>query len=234
MYNQGMAAAALAEAYAMTGDPYLRTAAQKAVNFILGAQQPSGGWDYYAEPAGRADTSVTAWQVMALCSAQQAGLNVPALAFEKSLGFIDSVTDPETFRVGYDKRWTSSDRGVDYGRTAIGLMLQLQLGRSPSSAAVRRQVRMVLSERTPAYDASWKPQDKADRLDYYYYYHATLAMYRMGGKDWETWNKAMVKTLVASQDASGAWPVDRWTKEGGKIYATALATMCLEVYYRYQ
>ncbi|HOX06425.1 MAG TPA: terpene cyclase/mutase family protein [Planctomycetota bacterium] len=234
MYNQGMATAAMAEAYAMTGDPRLRVAAQKGVNYILTAQQRSGGWDYYELPASRSDTSVTVWQVMALYSARQAGLNVPAAAFEKSLGFVDSMTDAETFRVGYDKLWTSSERGVGNGSTAIALMLQLYLGRSQSSVAVRRQSRLLLVENLPEYDQKWSPEQKEQKVDYYTTYHAALAFHRLGGKDWETWNKAMVKALRAAQESNGSWGMDKWYKQGGRIYSTALATMSLEVYYRYQ
>ena len=34
--------------------------------------------------------------------------------------------------------------------------------------------------------------------------------------------------------ARGSWdPVGPWGREGGRVYSTALCTMCLEVYYRY-
>ena len=32
----------------------------------------------------------------------------------------------------------------------------------------------------------------------------------------------------------GSWdPVDAWSPEGGRVYATAILAMCLQVYYRY-
>ena len=233
-YNQGMATAALAEAYAMTGDPYLHAAAQKAVNYVVGTQQKSGGWDYYETPSTRADSSVTVWQLMALYSGQQAGLEVPAAVFEKGLAFIDSMTDPETFRVGYDRTWSPAER-VGQGSTAIGLMLQLYLGRSASSAPVRRQARILMGESAPEYDPKWPADVKAEKLDYYYLYHATMAFQRLGGTEWETWNKRLVKTLQALQDKNGCWPIyDKWGKAGGKSFTTAMAVLTLEVYYRYQ
>ena len=34
--------------------------------------------------------------------------------------------------------------------------------------------------------------------------------------------------------AEGSWdPKDPWGEEGGRVYSTALMTLCLEVYYRY-
>ncbi|MEX0818363.1 MAG: prenyltransferase/squalene oxidase repeat-containing protein, partial [Pirellulaceae bacterium] len=68
MYSQGIAAIALCEAYAMTGDEELKPYAQKAVDFIVRAQHPRGGWRYV--PGAPGDTTVTGWQVMALKSAR--------------------------------------------------------------------------------------------------------------------------------------------------------------------
>ena len=238
MYNHGMATAALAEAYAMSGDPQLAKAAQRAVNFILTAQQQkSGGWDYTARQGDRADTSITGWQVQALCAARSAGLKVPDSAFTKALGWIDSVTDPQTFRVGYDKAWSPSQEHITLSNTAIAAMLQLELGRSPSSRTVRKQSTLLLRA-LPEFDPAWSDGKKAQKLDYYYTYHATTAMHRLGGQDWETWNAATIKALRASQEKkgalAGAWPtLDIWSQQGGRIYSTALALLTLEVYYRY-
>ncbi|MCA9170765.1 MAG: hypothetical protein KDB23_23970, partial [Planctomycetales bacterium] len=46
MYVHGQATIVLSEAFAMTGDPALKRAAQKAVNFIVDAQHRRGGWRY--------------------------------------------------------------------------------------------------------------------------------------------------------------------------------------------
>lgn len=48
----------------------------------------------------------------------------------------------------------------------------------------------------------------------------------------------MKRTLLARQEGrgteAGSWSPDTvWGGYGGRVYATALATLCLEVYYRY-
>ena len=49
MYGHGLASIALCEAYGMTRDPALQPAAQKAIDFIVQAQDPvGGGWRYRA------------------------------------------------------------------------------------------------------------------------------------------------------------------------------------------
>jgi len=238
MYNQGMATSALAEAYAMTGDAYLGKATARAVNYIISTQQKSGGWDYFEKPAARADTSVTCCQLGALYSAHMAGVKVPGTVFQSGLGWIDSVTDPETFNVGYEVKWDRTQKHVGFGPTAMGLMFQLYLGRSPAAESVRRQARSLLGLNPPEYNPKWDEATKAARLDYYYLYHASMAFHRLGGDDWNSWNKAMVKTLADSQiktgPQSGAWPVhDPHSKVAGRVYSTAMALLTLECYYRY-
>ncbi len=234
MYNQGFATAALCEAYAASGDPYLGRAARKAVNYIISAQQKSGGWDYYSEPSPRADTSVSCCQLMALFSAQQAGIKVPEQVFERGLQFIDSMTDPKTYNVGYDKRWARAEEGQRFGTTAMALAVQLYLGRSPSSEAIRRQAKRLGAFRLPGYDAKWKKEKKAAMMDYYYIYHGTMAFHRLGGEEWVKWNKAMIKALAGSQQKAGCWPLfDTHSRAGGRIYSTAVALLSLEVYSRY-
>ena len=55
---------------------------------------------------------------------------------------------------------------------------------------------------------------------------------------WLVLTVAMVGAIVDSQredgDFSGSWdPVGAWGNVGGRVYSTALMTLCLEVYYRY-
>jgi len=75
----------------------------------------------------------------------------------------------------------------------------------------------------------------------YYWYYATLAMFQVGGKPWETWKKGMEKAMVGTQrkdtdfcEYKGSWdPIGPWGLDGGRVYSTAVLAMCLQVYYRY-
>ena len=74
--------------------------------------------------------------------------------------------------------------------------------------------------------------------NYYYWYYGTLALFQRQGDDWRRWNTAMQAELLARQrwdgEAAGSYdPDDLWGGYGGRVYSTALATLCLEVYYRY-
>ncbi len=63
-------------------------------------------------------------------------------------------------------------------------------------------------------------------------------MYQMGGDYWTHWNDKMKTALLEHQKRGGcldgSWDnVDPWGKSGGRIYATAINVLSLEIYYRY-
>jgi hypothetical protein len=84
----------------------------------------------------------------------------------------------------------------------------------------------------------WNPDDGS--IDMYYWYWGTLAMFQVGGTHWRKWNEAIVEAVVKHQhragsgSRTGSWdPLDPWGPDGGRVYSTAMLTMCMEVYYRY-
>lgn len=89
--------------------------------------------------------------------------------------------------------------------------------------------------------------DKEKKTNDYYWYYGTYALIHRyeqdspkSTADWKIWNAAMRKALVEHQSsendgcARGSWGADdRWGFEGGRIYATALNALTLEVCYRF-
>jgi len=247
MYNQAVCTLAMAEAYGMSRSPLLRRSVEKALTFLYRAQNPSPsgqgklGWRYTVQP-GDNDTSVTGWVVMALKSARTAGLEVPAEVLDGARAWVNLMTDPTTGRVGYVQQGVSPVRAP--GReekwprarseaiTAVGMLMRVFLGESPAeSEAIRKGAKLCL-EHLPA----WNETDGS--IDHYYWYAGTLAIFQVGGREWVAWNRAMKRAIVDHQRkdgcARGSWdPLGPWGEDGGRVYATALMTMCLEVYYRY-
>jgi len=76
---------------------------------------------------------------------------------------------------------------------------------------------------------------------YYYWYPGTLAMFQMGGDWWKQWNASLRDMLIRNQTRTqgdpgldGSWePIGNGGKCAGRAYSTAMACLCLEVYYRY-
>src|SRR6185369_5718783 len=84
----------------------------------------------------------------------------------------------------------------------------------------------------------------AEHVNLYYWYYATLALHHRqqmndsASAAWHTWNDALTSALLSTQVSdgsdSGSWNTDcQWGGYGGRVYTTAMAAMCLEVYYRY-
>jgi len=222
MYCHGIAAIALCEAYGVSKDPALKAPAEKAIALIIAAQSPTkGGWRYTPKP-GDADTSVTGWQYMALHSARMAGLEVPESVFEKARKWFDSASGGQHGGIyGY--------AGPEKGKpamTATGMFcrqLDLVPPTDPRMTESAETLKMVpMNVRNP---------------DLYYVYYATLALYQHQGPIWTEWNDRLKEALPLLQkkagDEAGSWdPSAGHAAPGGRVIATTLATLSLEVYYR--
>ncbi len=228
MYAHALATLTLCEAYGMTKDQKIGDAAQRAVMFIEAAQnKSSGGWRYVpGDPTG-GDTSVLGWQIMALRSAQLAGLAVDTLTMENA------------------KKWLAScSKGYQHGQysyqpykdatpaiTAIGMLSWQYLGMRADDPAMVESKQNLLQH---------LPENGTRNT--YYWYYGTQAMHNLLGAGWDTWNRQMRRALVRTQCregcAAGSWDpeipsLDAWSEQGGRIMTTAFSTLSLEVYYRY-
>ena len=91
MYCHAMATCALSEAYGMTHDDRLREPVRRAIDYTLAAQDPiGGGWRYRPGDAG--DTSQLGWQLMALKSAELAGIPMPDKTRQGIIRYLQSVS----------------------------------------------------------------------------------------------------------------------------------------------
>jgi hypothetical protein len=222
MYSHGIAAIALCEAYGLSQDPALAEPAQRSLNFIVAAQhQGTGGWRYVPGDAG--DTSVVGWQVMALKSGEMAGLNVPAPSLELANKWLASAAGAGgalgTF--GYQ------GPGGSAAMTAEGLLCRQFLGARRGDPQMKAGAIYLLQN---------LPQP--GRESSYYWYYATQVMYHMQGDYWAKWNEHLRDMLVSTQvkdgHQAGTWnPQDQWEQSGGRLYATSLRLLMLQVYYRH-
>jgi hypothetical protein len=222
MYSHGLSAIVICEAYAMTHDKALLPYAQAAVNFIAAAQAADGGWRY--EPGQPGDTSVVGWQIMALKSGHMGYLNVPRETVQRAYGFLDKVETESGSFYGY------TGPGKGDATTAIGLLCRMYLGWKKEHPALKRGVEW-LSNKGPS---------TGPRANMYYNYYATQVMRHWEGEEWDKWNRTMRDYLIQTQAMqgieAGSWyfsdPSDHGER-GQRLYATSLATMILEVYYRH-
>ncbi len=230
MYCHGMASYALAEAYGMQNDKtvedQLTIAVVKAIQFTVAMQnKKDGGWRYLPKWSG--DMSMFGWQMMALKSAEIAGIAVPESAKELMVRFlVERSLGEKKGLAAYHPEFGSE---ITASMTAEALFCKQMLGISRENPASLEATQFLLSEKN-------LPRKSDPNL--YYWYYGTLAMYQFGGKEWNQWNELLRELLIEDQvkkgNLAGSWnPEGPWGGYGGRIYSTALATLSLEVYYRF-
>jgi uncharacterized protein YfaP (DUF2135 family) len=236
MYEHGIAAFALADACAAARESgqapdarYLHAAA-KAARFIEEVQHRDGGWRYNDRVKEPSDTSVTGWQVLALKSAREAGIAIPAPCVEQVRRYFNER------EMGVDGRtdYLQPNTGTD-AMTGVGMLARQFLLNEPHAPLIGEAAN-YLARRA---QQQWGNAAGATAgTDYYLWYNCTLAMYQAGGKPWEQWNPIIRDTLVRLQRHDGcergSWDPDSGRgSKGGRILSTALAILTLETYYRY-
>ena len=232
MYCHAMATYALAEALGMqtdrATDRRLKIPLQKALQFILSQQNPiDGGWRY--EKGQYGDMSMFGWQLMALKSGEIAGIPIPEVNRKLLIQFLkEHSTGPRKGLAAYrivDPQYQQLPPTPAMTAEALFCkqMLGIQRTNPQSVEAIEYLMPRIPSHRTE---------------DLYYWYYGTLAVYQYGGDEWLRWNSSLREYLIQDQrksgHAAGSWdPKAPWGTYGGRVFATALSTLCLEVYYRF-
>jgi hypothetical protein len=234
MYGHGIITLMLTEMMGMTMDQAQDEAVhkhcQKAINLILSSQKESkpahfrGGWRYYPN-AKDSDLSVSVWQLMALRSAKNDGLRVPASAIEEA--------------VEYLKRSYVSSRGREGvpDNKVSGFAYMPRQGRPTETMAAAGLLAMqVCGEYESPYvigAADWlleHPPQFGKRFFFYGIYYYAQGMYQRGGSHADLAQKHVLKMLMEKQQGDGAWEASNGEeKKVGKVYATSLAVLSLSV-----
>ncbi len=239
MYEHGIAAWALCDACAVataagkTAEPRCRAAAEKAVRFIESQQHRDGGWRYSPRPDEASDTSVSGWQVLALKSAKDAGIAVSSTCLEKAVRFFRSCRWLDTGKTRYYVFASEPTPAV----SGAGLLVQEFVLEQPDAEWVRQGAEYLADFA----DSQWSSAELDSQTHLYAWHYCALAMFQHGGEFWKRWNDSVQERVRGAQDqdsqsctlGSWDWQSDDFGKQGGRITTTALATLTLEVYYRY-
>ena len=223
MYEQGIATFAICEALQMTKDPLLKESCQRAIDYVLNAEHYGGSWGYQPRTVG--DLSIVGWQVMALRSAVSSDLIVNRHGIAHVDEFLNTQMSSDGSGYGYRSPKPTPTM------TAIGILMRLYRGWQPDEPRIQRGVRSLF-------------ESQPSKNDLYFNYYATQVIFYSKSPYFPKWNQAMREYLIATQnhDTSshefGSWYFDgevtaRSNSVGGRLYCTAMATLTLEVYYRY-
>jgi hypothetical protein len=217
-YCHGMAALAMCEAAAMTGDESAKLSAAAAIRFTVATQHPTtGGWRYVKGDPG--DLSQLGWQAMVLDGGRRASLPVSPAAFAGTSRFLRSVRSGQNGGLASYRPSESPTRTMTAEALATRLLLDEVI--PPNEI---QEAEAFLLRQPPG----------VGKDNYYGWYYTALALHQLQDDAWQTWNEAMKTHLLARQESNGSWPTDdEWGGYGGRIYTTSMAALCLEVYYRH-
>lgn len=238
MYGHGITTLMLTEMVGMGAseqqDALIHFRCQRAIDLILSAQKEqkaanySGGWRYTPN-SNDADLSVSVWQLMALRSAKNDGLDVPAEAINEAIAYLersfserlDSQGNP--VRSGGGFCYLPRARNPTFAMTAAGLLAMQVCGQYDSPLV--RDAALWLEEHPP----KWK-----DRFFFYGTYYYAQGMYQRGGRQAELASKNVAELLLEKQQDDGSWAAPGGEESGaGKVYSTCMSILSLSVKYHY-
>ncbi len=237
MYGHGITTLCLTEFLGMgvskAQDGLIRQRCEKAVELILRAQRVpkgsryQGGWRY--TPTSRdSDLSITVWQLMALRSAKNAGINVPKSAIDRAVEYV---------KRSYKSQRDGRGRPLD-GRSGFGYVPGAPATYSTTSAGLLSL--QVCGEYTAPevlgaaqYLENFPVTESEDWFYYGTYYYAQ-GMQKRGGGQAKKARETVERLLLRLQSKSdGSWSGRRVERMQGRVYSTALALLSLSVRYHF-
>ena len=229
MYGHGITTLMLTEMLGMGADDAqdrkIQQGLQDAIQLILRAQQvpkdPNyrGGWRY--QPDSRdSDLSVSVWQLMALRSAKNDGLEVPSEAIDAAVDYLrrsytSGRRNDEVGGFAYIPR----QNNPSFAMTAAGLLAMQVCGRY-DAAEVNNAADWLL-EREPKFE---------ERFFFYGCYYYAQGMHQRGDRFAKIADDNVRKLLLPRQRGDGAWESsDGQEKDAGLVYSTSMAILSLSV-----
>ena len=235
MYQHAIATLAIIEAFVDLNDSSLDPIAEEAVQLIIRSQNTEhkpatlqgpipadspyhGGWRYEPDHTD-SDLSVTAWQILTLRAAVNAGFSVPDYVFPAAAKFVRSLHGAD----GSFRYESPGDAGESCARAGMGAFA-LQLCGYPKDPLIAPAIR-YMQNRGPV----WNLEYPGEGWPFYYWYYGTRVMFLAGGEDWRTWKDWMCRFLVDNQDLKGSWEgTQQEDSEALTIYRTAFGALMLE------
>jgi squalene cyclase len=229
MYEHAFATLLFAEVYGETGDPKLRKKLELAIDCIVQAQNAQGGWRYLPG-AKDSDMSIVVTCVMALRAARNVGVYVPKETIRGAIEYVKRSFIPASVNPSlkggfwyqiFDQPFRLSR--TSFALTAAGVTALYGAGEY-DAPEVREGLRFLSNPRRRP-----SPIRMRTSFDYFYaHYYAIQAFYQAGGSLWAEWYPEIRDEIVSGQEPGGYWE-----DLVGKNYATAMATIILQIPHRY-
>ncbi len=226
MYGHALATLMLSEVWGQTrhkrGPKDVGNILRKAADLIVQVQGPRGGWGYRSSPQD-GDTSVCVMQIIALKSAQEAGIYVPDRTIEKALELIKTRYDSKHSGYGYSNNHFRLNMA---GSTAAGTTIMMITGeKDPKYSTKCLEATMGLLEKHVKGKGA-----KPGHTNYYLYY-TSVGAYAGGEKYFSRWMKTAEPFLLKSRRGKG-WSTSQPYSAAFYVLAAALPYRYLPIYQR--
>lgn len=220
-YQHAIATMALAESYLLCHQlmieiPGHKDAMQLATQGIIDAALPTGGWSIAQKP-NDSDALLTSINLQALKVSRQSTIDFRNMirTASQALSALKVHKTPAGAISFSQGLWAQQD--------------------TPEARALKKSLRTREAFR-------WQEP----HTDLWTLFFDTHALYQIGGQAWTDWNASLRPALLQSQNADGSFtdpgkpqntaaaPIDQWlTGAPAAHFRTCLATLTLEVYYRF-
>jgi hypothetical protein len=233
VYNTTIAGLMLGELYGLTDAKRatrIQPAIQKTLDYMHKLQDRQispqyaldrGGWRYLQRTSEfESDLSVTAWQIMFMRSAVNAGFEVPQNRADMAIEYVKRNFERNTGRFYYSFYKTDELPRAMAGAGVLCLFLAGQY----DNEIEQKSGSWMLSQSFAPYNR------QIDGEDHYHYaaYYVSQSMFQLGGSYWEQFYPEFSAVFVGGQNTDGSWD-----PESGKhsiysnCYSSALAILAL-------
>lgn len=237
VYEHAIALYALSESYTFCKQldiedriPGLKDSVQEGIQWIIDNQTGRGGWDYSYNTTGQrgGDTSIVAWHMQALKAAKATGLEFSKKnqAIDGGLDFLEDTATPSG-AFAYDFSLNPAPHRRDGHFTLAGAgTLCFQQHKGISNSLARAGVKYI--------DENSVFNFGSGDANLYEHYYSSQAMINHGGEPWKKYNELFRDELLKAQLPDGSFPLQgSMLRHQDVVYSTTLATLMLEVYYRF-
>lgn len=245
MYNHGLAAFVLGQAYGMTDDPRVGRVLDKSLKLIAQTQCEDGGWDYRARRQRRGhDLSLVVMQAKALRSAVDSGFEVRGDVIRLAIQSVREHYKADNNARGFDEMARSGPGQFTYdgqrstlAMAACGVVCLQEFGQYDDWRISKNLDAMQIE-----IDRLRAPRGNGEiPFDAYTLYYVGQALYQVGGDPWARNYPRLRDALVQSQlrrpenpGEDGSWRDTRWVHgRPGMLYGTAVGCFLLSIPNRY-
>jgi hypothetical protein len=232
-WERAIATMTLVEGYGLTRDDELERPARRAVEWLLAARNPDGGWGFRPKD-GSSHVAVLPWCVWALVCSRDFKLiekdadDACATAREWLASVLDESgavrpsPDPASAKLRPDPLHPATSPEAI---AAAGLLAAALMAHKPLEPLADRLI-------APAANVA-----EVARADLQAAHLGSFGLFWQGGRHFAEWRERCLPVLLEMQartgEHAGSWePVGPWVEGAGRAYATALRVLSLRSYYR--